>query len=148
MFDKLRLPALVAVLAVALAVMALVGVGAAHAQWVDDSLPPRADLSIAADRYARSTVWRLDVVNRRVGDHPLAAVKNVKVRVSMEAVSPGVDLSDLEMEGGIGFGYRAVDLRNPQNGYVDGSGLIWTIPDLPPDRTARWRQPVARESAL
>ena len=127
MLSRLRLPALVAVLAVALAVMALVGVGAAHAQQVDDSLPPRADLSLRAENSgsssARARWWTLTVENNRVGDHPPAHVRNVKVRFSVENVAPGPQVPDIES-----YFY----LEEGHDGYFDRSSLIWTIPELPP----------------
>ena len=75
----------------------------AHAQQVDDSLPPLADLTIASE-YADSSplIWMLTVKNNTVGAHPGVHVRLVKVRITTS---------------------------DPVRG---DTTRIWTIRDLPP----------------
>ena len=55
----------------------------AHAQGIDDSLPPLADLSIVADHDPRNSPrWRLTVRNNRVGSHPGATASLVRVEIT------------------------------------------------------------------
>ena len=110
MFDKLRLPALAAVLVAALAVVTLAGGGAAHAQQVADSLPPLADLTIASEydvSIDRWPAWAVTVKNDTVGAHPGVHFRLVKVRFT---------------------------ISDPVRG---DTTRIWTIRDLPPRGSVR-----------
>ena len=81
--------------------------GTAHAQQVDDSLPPLADLTIASE-YDNSSplIWLLTVKNNTVGAHPGMHVRLVKVRITM---------------------------NDPVRGDTTS---LWTIRDLPPGGSA------------
>ena len=73
----LRLAAAVA----AIVVMAAVATPTTHAQRVDDSLPPLADLTISS-QYARNN-WVVTVNNNTVGAHPGTKFAFVKVRITI-----------------------------------------------------------------
>ena len=120
----LRLPAL---LVIGVVIATATGT-AAHAQTVDESLPPLADLSIAAVPNAGSAAssWVVAVRGNRVGNHPMAVVSNVKVRFSAETVSPGVQLPSINPR---------VTIEDEQHGRFDSSST-WTIPELPRDGSA------------
>ncbi len=99
---------LVALLAVVAAGAA--GVDTAHAQQVDDSLPPLADLTISSE-YGRGTViwpaWAVTVKNETVGAHPGMHIRLVKVRFNISDSVRG------------------------------NTTRIWTIRDLPPGGSLR-----------
>ena len=75
-----------ACLVAAVAAVAMAASPTAHAQEGEDSLPPRADLSIAYD-YPTSPGWDLTVTNNIVAPHPGVTVPLVKVRVVIGAVN-------------------------------------------------------------
>ena len=81
---------LVALLAVVAASAA--GVDTAHAQQVDDSLPPLADLTIASEYGSGSGIWPfaglITVKNNTVGAHPGMHARLVKVRITMKRSGP------------------------------------------------------------
>ena len=69
-----------------LVVVAAAGVDTAHAQQVDDSLPPLADLTIASEYKTTDLlrpVWAVTVKNDTVGAHPGVHVLLVKVRFTI-----------------------------------------------------------------
>ena len=116
----LRLSVLLALAAIVVA--AATGT-AAHAQTVDQSLPPLADLSIDAEIQSVRTAWVVTVKANRIGRHPLARVRNVKVQFSVESVSPSPQYSALASPLSVG---TTSDLY----GSFDKSNQIWTIPEL------------------
>ena len=69
----------------ALAAASATGVDTAHAQQVDDSLPPLADLTIASEytEDSRFLRWAVTVKNATVGAHPGRYFRLVKVRITM-----------------------------------------------------------------
>ena len=103
------------------ATLAIVAIGAAcaataHAQRVDYSLPPLADLTIASQYHSSSeTGWVVTVTNNPVGAHPGIEVTLIKVRITISDPVRGDDTQ------------------------------IWTIRDLPPGGTATrgvsWLEP-------
>ena len=115
----LRIPAL---LALAVAVLAAAET-AAHAQTVDQSLPPLADLSIDTEIRSARTAWIVTVKANRIGRHPLARVRDVKVLFSFETVSPSPQISGLASP-------LEVGPRIKRYGTFDNSSMIWTIPEL------------------
>ena len=77
-------PALAATALIVLLAVVAASVDTAHAQQVDDSLPPLADLTIVSE-YVRgfSVNWRVTVKNDTVGAHPGVQVNLVKVRFTI-----------------------------------------------------------------
>ncbi len=58
----------------------------AHAQQVDESLPPLADLAITSEyRDSARVIWKVTVKNNTVGAHPGMHVHLVKVRITISA---------------------------------------------------------------
>ena len=103
---------LVTTLVVLLAVVAAGAAcaGTAHAQQVDQSLPPLADLTITAEYNTRTTIWaRWDVTvkNNAFGDHPGMQVHRVEVEITISDSVHGDTTS------------------------------LWTIRDLPPGGSAK-----------
>ena len=98
-----------------------------HAQG-PDALSHTADLSItAAPDTGFGRPWTVSVKATPIGGHPLAAVRNVKVRFSAETVSPGVRFLDIS---------PVVTIENAEeHGYSDGASM-WTIFSLPLDGSA------------
>ena len=85
---------LVALLAVVAAGGGTAGVDTVHAQQVDDSLPPLADLTIASEYVDVSPLkWAVTVKNDTVGDHPGRHVFLVKVRITISDPVRGVTTS-------------------------------------------------------
>ena len=93
-------------LAIALLAVPLAPPPTAHAQRVDDSLPPLADISIDPDFSPGSLVrWRLTVRNNRVGNHPGTTVRVAQVRITLPDPNGGEETSiwtirDLKAGGG------------------------------------------------
>ena len=90
---------------IALLAVVSAGMDTAHAQQVDDSLPPLADLTIASEydtRLILQPAWAVTVKNETVGAHPGMHVSLVKVRFT---------------------------ISDPVRGETTS---IWTIRDLPP----------------
>ncbi len=115
---KLFLP-----VAVALAVIAFVvtTATAAHAQGIDESLPPAADLVLSAEPYNSSVrLWVVYVQAKRVGRHPLAEVRDVKVQFAAEFVRQGAQNSAATP--------RVLIYRDYWGRFDDDS--VWTIPTL------------------
>ncbi len=127
---KLRILSLAfAPVVLAAAIMAIWGASVAHTQGVDETLPPAADLSLSVEPYSSGTrAWDVSVRVGRVGDHPLAAVRNVRVQWSAERVIPGGQRSTISM----------VNSRMHSRlraGYIQGhidDDSVWTIPSLMP----------------
>ena len=77
--------------AAAVAIIAVIAIGAAcaataHAQRVDESLPPLADLTITSEnRDSPRVIWTVRVKNNTVGAHPGMHVHLVKVRITISA---------------------------------------------------------------
>ena len=76
--------------AAALSVIAIIAIGAAcaataHAQRVDESLPPLADLTISSEYRTDATlvIWRATVENNTVGAHPGMHVALVEVEITI-----------------------------------------------------------------
>ncbi len=77
---------LFSLVATLVATAVVVCAGAAHAQQVDDSLPPLADLTIASEYETSDSTWPIWVVtvkNETVGAHPGMHVRLVKVRFTI-----------------------------------------------------------------
>ncbi len=72
-------------LAATLAIVAIIATGAAHAQQVDESLPPLADLTITSEyrTVTRSVNWNVTVKNNTVGAHPGVYVHLVEVDITI-----------------------------------------------------------------
>ena len=73
-------------LAATLAIVAIIATGAAHAQRVDESLPPLADLTITSEYRAdfpRVVIWDVTVKNNTVGAHPGVHVRRVEVEITI-----------------------------------------------------------------
>ena len=86
-----------------LAIVAAGVVDTAHAQQVDDSLPPLADLTIASEYHDTFPLaWVVTVKNETVGAHPGMHISLVKVRIT---------------------------ISDPVRGDTTS---LWTIRDLPP----------------
>ena len=90
-------------LAAALAIIAIIAIGAAcaraaHAQQVDESLPPLADLTIASEydltpgRSATRPYWLVTVKNNTVGANPGMHVALVKVEITISEVIESVEI--------------------------------------------------------
>ncbi len=104
---------------------------AAHAQSpvVDRDLPPLADISITSDPKRGSVATRVVTVKRnRVGQHPPTDIRNVKIRFTVETVSPGIRGQGLE---------SVVRITDETAGYWSSEDRIWTIPNLPNDDVAK-----------
>ena len=130
----LRIPLLltlaVFMAALVVVVMAAATGTAAHAQSVDQSLPPLADLSIDAEIEAGDdTGWIVTVKANRVGRHPLARVRDVKVRFSVESVSPSPQISGLASPLSVGLDLTSIGYLRHSGSY-DKSSMIWTIDEL------------------
>ena len=78
-------PLTLATTLVALLAVVAAGAGTAHAQQVDDSLPPLADLTIASEYASGLGIarWDLTVKNETVGAHPGRYFRIVKVRIAL-----------------------------------------------------------------
>lgn len=127
-----RIPTLLAlvVLFMVAVFLATVPGNTAHAQSpvVDRDLPPLADISITAAPQRASLVTRVVAVkDNRVGQHPPAEIRNVKVRFTVETVSPGVRGQGLA---------SVVRITDETVGHWSSEDRIWTIPNLPNDDVA------------
>ena len=85
-----------ALAALAIALLALLPAApTAHAQFVDESLPPAADLSIATDFQSRTVVfWRFTVRNNIAGNHPATTARIVRVKI-VQPNADGVDETEI-----------------------------------------------------
>ncbi len=81
---KFQIPLIAIMLAVAVMAAAASSGSPAHAQQVDQSLPPLADLTIASHIPGlQSDRWHVTVKNNTVGAHPGMQFRLVKVRITL-----------------------------------------------------------------
>ena len=123
--------ALAALLAVMTAIVTTTT--AAHAQGIDESLPPAADLSISAEpSVSILSPWVIAVQANPIGPHPPSPVRNIRVQLRAETLSPGPQIPNVGLE-------VTVDPSKMTPGvldYYDSNSGIWTITELRSNRVA------------